>query len=47
MYPAIDSITGTATELPNCLYAWVSETGMTNSDCRDLSKPISLEHSWC
>ena len=33
--------TGTATELPNCLYAWVSETGILNL----LSYPISLAHS--
>lgn len=42
---ATASNTGTATELPNCLYACVSETGITNSDLPAWSNPINLEHS--
>lgn len=37
--------TGTATELPNCLYACMSETGILKVDFPGSSYPISLEHS--
>ena len=38
---ATSSNTGTATELPNCLYAWVSDTGILKLS----GKPMSLAHS--
>lgn len=41
IFSAMAWITGTATELPNCLYAWVSETGMMKL----LGNPWSLDAS--
>src|SRR5690606_25345985 len=41
MIRATSAITGTTTELPNCLYARVSDTGMRKSS----SNPISRAHS--